>query len=56
MIAAHRRRHRRTMLLLALLLPLLVWLALRARPVTPINVALPAGIETGADDQDGRTP
>jgi hypothetical protein len=56
MIAAHRRRHRRVMLLLAALLPLLLWLALRTRPAPPVNVALPAGVEKGADDEAGRTP
>jgi hypothetical protein len=44
------------MLLLAALLPLLVWLALRARPAPPANVALPAGVEVGADDGSGPTP
>jgi len=43
-------------LLLAALLPLLVWLALRARPDAPVNVSLPAGITANVDDQAGRTP
>ncbi|MCM2269419.1 MAG: hypothetical protein NDJ75_04915 [Thermoanaerobaculia bacterium] len=51
MIAAHRRRHRWMMALLALLLPLLVALALVARPAAPENAALPAGAAVFPDDR-----
>jgi len=50
-IAAHRRRHARLFFLLALLLPLLLWLALAARPERPESGRLPADAPTvPADD------
>lgn len=51
MIAAHRRRHHRIFVLLAALLPLLVALAIAARPAPPINLELPAEAPTFADDR-----
>jgi len=57
MIAAHRRRHRLVWLALAIVLPLLLWSAVRARPERPLNRELPAGVEPFADDaRDGGTP
>ncbi len=53
MIAAHRARHRRIFLALALLLPILLFVALRARPRWPENATLPAGVESFADDAPG---
>jgi hypothetical protein len=53
-IAAHRRRHRRAFVALALLLPLLLWLALRARPDLPVNPGLPPeAAARPADDAEG---
>ncbi len=49
MIAAHRRRHRRLLLALAVLLPLFLWLALRARPDWPRAESLPRGAVTAPD-------
>lgn len=54
MIAAHRARHRAAWIALALLLPLLLALALRARPDRPRNPELPAGVEAFADDRAPR--
>jgi hypothetical protein len=50
MIAGHRRRHRWIVALLAVALPLLLALALRARPAAPLQDALPAGAPAFADD------
>lgn len=50
MIAAHRRRHRRLLAVLAVLLPLLVWLAFRARPEWPRESNLPPAVERAAED------
>lgn len=50
MIAAHRARHRLVWLALAIALPLLLWLAVRARPERPLNRELPAGVDDFADD------
>jgi len=52
MIAAHRRRHRRVFVALALVLPLLLWLALLSRPRSAENPALPPGV-TAAPADDG---
>jgi hypothetical protein len=49
-IRAHRRRHFWIWLALALSLPAVVLLALRARPAWPVNPALPDGVESAADD------
>jgi hypothetical protein len=49
-ISAHRRRHRRVWLVLAITLPILLWLALRARPSPVRNEAIPEGVERVADD------
>lgn len=51
MIAAHRARHRLIWLAMAAALPLLLWLALRARPERPLNRELPPGIDSFADDR-----
>ena len=51
MITGHRRRHRRIFAALAILLPLLLWLALRARPAPASNPELPAGVPTSAGDE-----
>jgi len=49
-IRSHRARHFWFVLALAVLLPLLVLLALRARPQWPANAELPAGVERSPDD------
>jgi hypothetical protein len=53
MIRSLRRRHLRMMLALAILVPLLVFLALVARPEPPSNSALPDGSGAFADDTRG---
>lgn len=50
MIAAHRRRHYWIFALLALLLPLLLVLAVEARPEVPRAEGLPAGVASFPDD------
>ena len=50
MISASRRRHRRVWLLLAISLPILLWLALRARPSQVRNESIPDGVERATDD------
>jgi len=42
MIASHRRRHRIVWLLLAAAIPLLLWLAVAARPEWPVEPAASA--------------
>jgi hypothetical protein len=49
MIAAHRRRHRRIFGVLAVVLPLLLLLALRARPRWPLLRASPAEVGESMD-------
>ena len=46
MIRAHRSRHRWIWLALALLLPVLLVAAFRARVDRPTSESLPAGVET----------
>ena len=53
MIRAHRRRHLWIAVALAVLLPLLLVLALAARPEAPANAALPGAVESSPDDLDG---
>jgi hypothetical protein len=53
MIAARRRWHRRIFLLIAILLPLLLWRALEARSEWPTNPELPAGAAISPDDGGG---
>lgn len=50
MIRGHRRRHLWAWLALAVTLPALVLLALRARPSWPVNPELPASVESSVDD------
>jgi hypothetical protein len=49
-IAARRARHFAIWLILAVALPLLVFLAVRARPAPPTQPELPPTVETFPDD------
>lgn len=53
MIAAHRRRHRAIFRALAVLLPLLLFLALRARPRWPRLEVSPPGVDEFKETNSG---
>ena len=57
MIAARRARHFAIWLILAVVLPLLVVLAVRARPAPPAQLELPSAVETFPDDtREAKSP
>ena len=57
MIAARRARHLAIWLILAVALPVLVVLAVRARPAAPTQPELPPAVESFPDDtREAKSP